>query len=218
MCDIISVLMEKSLTAKQKLVLITIQDLRGKLGKAPTLEEIRKALGYSGISSVQRHVDALKKKGYLSNERYQARTLEVSLPAQKVNIPLLGNVSCGSPFLAIENIEAYIPYDKPALHGNVDGYFFLRAVGDSMNNTNVSGKTIDSGDFVLAKKQQTADFGNRVIALIGDEVTIKKIVCGEGCIRLEPESTNPENKPIILFDNFSVQGIVVDVIKKKELT
>ena len=187
------------------------------MGKAPTLEEIRNTLGYSGISSVQRHVDALKKKGFLSNERYQARTLEVSLPTQKVNIPLLGNISCGSPFLAVENIEAYIPYDKSALHSSLGSYFFLRAVGDSMNNTNISGKTIDNGDFVLAKKQQAADFGNRVVALIGDEVTIKKIVRGDGCIRLEPESTNSENKPIILFDNFSVQGIVIDVIKKKEI-
>ncbi len=206
--------MNKSLTAKQKLVLATIQDLKAKLGKPPTLEEVRKALNYSGISSVQRHVDALKKKGFLSNERYQARTLEVALPEQMVNIPLVGNVPCGVPFLAVENIEAYIPYSKSALHGSVDDYFFLRAVGDSMNDAKVYGKNIDSGDFVLVKKQQTADFGNRVVALIGDEATIKKMVQGDGCIRLEPESTNPQNKPIILFDDFSVQGIVTDVIKK----
>jgi len=206
--------MTKSLTAKQKLVLATIQDLRAKLGKAPTLEEIRKALNYSGISSVQRHVDALKKKGYLFNERYQARTLEVSLPEQMVNIPLVGNVPCGVPFLAVENIEAYIPYSKSLLHNQPDDYFFLRAVGDSMNNAKISGKSIDSGDYVLVKKQPAADFGSRVVALIGDEATIKKMVKGDGCIRLEPESTNSENKPIILFDDLSVQGVVVDVIKK----
>jgi len=206
--------MDKSLTAKQKQVLATIQDLKKKLGKAPTLEEIREALDYSGISSVQRHVDALKKKGFLSNERYQARTLEVSLPEQMVSIPLVGNVPCGVPFLAVENIEAYIPYKKSSLHGNPDDYFFLRAVGDSMNNSRISGKTIDNGDFVLVKKQQSADFGNRVVALIGDEATIKKMVQGDGCIHLEPETTNSANKPIILFDDFTVQGVVKDVIKK----
>jgi len=195
-------------------MLATIKDLRAKLGKAPTLEEIRAAFNYSGISSVQRHVDALKKKGFLSNERYQARTLEVSLSQQTVNIPLVGNIPCGVPFLAVENIDAYIPYSKSLLSGQVDDYFFLRAVGDSMNNARVLGKTIDSGDFVLIKKQSAADFGSRVVALIGDEATIKKIVQGDGCVRLEPESTNSENKPIILFDDFSVQGVVVDVIKK----
>ena len=206
--------MNKSVTAKQKLVLATIQDLRAKLGKAPTLEEIREALNYSGISSVQRHVDALKKKGYISNERYKARTLEVSLLEQMVSIPLVGNVPCGVPFLAVENIEAYIPYSKSLLHDQTDDYFFLRAIGDSMNNARVLGKTIDNGDFVLIKKQSVVDFESRVVALIGDEATIKKMVKGDGCIRLEPESTNPNNKPIYLFDDFSVQGIVTDVIKK----
>jgi len=206
--------MEKSLTAKQKLIMVTIQDLKAKLGKAPTLEEIRQALNYAGISSVQRHVNALKNKGFLSNERYQARTLEVTYPEQVVNIPLVGSVPCGTPFLAIENIEAYIPYDSSKVRGKAQDYFFLRAVGDSMNNTNISGKTIDSGDFVLVKKQETANPGDRIVALIGDEATIKKMVPADGAIRLEPESTNPHNKPIYLFDDFSVQGIVTDVIKK----
>jgi len=206
--------MPKNLTAKQKQVLATIQDLKKKLGKSPTLEEIREALDYSGISSVQRHVDALKKKGILSNERYQARTLEVSLPEQTVSIPLVGNVACGKPLLAEENIEAYIPYNRSSLHGNPNDYFFLRAIGDSMNNTNISEKTIDNGDFVLVKKQQSADFGSHIVALIGNEATIKKMTRGDGCIRLEPETTNSNNKPIILFNDFSIQGKVVDVIKK----
>lgn len=202
--------MNKSLTAKQKLVLATIQDLKAKLGKPPTLEEIRQSLDYSGTSSVQRHTDALKEKGYLGNTR------GLSLPAsdEKVQIPLVGNVACGAPLLATENIEAYVSYDATKVRGKAEDYFFLRAVGDSMNNADVSGKTIDNGDFVLVKKQSTADPGSRVVALIGDEATIKKMHSEDGYVRLEPESTNPDNKPILLFDDFSVQGVVVDVIKK----
>ncbi|MFH1827102.1 MAG: transcriptional repressor LexA, partial [bacterium] len=164
----------------------------------------------SGTSSVQRHTDALKDKGYLGNTR------GLSLPTsdEKAQIPLVGNVACGSPLLAIENIEAYISYDADKVQGKAQDYFFLRAVGDSMNKTNVSGKTIDNGDFVLVKKQSTANSGNRVVALIGDEATIKKMLKEDGYVRLEPESANPDNKPIILFGDFSVQGIVVDVIKK----
>jgi len=213
-CVIMCVLMNRNLTVKQKQVLVAIRDLKKKFGNAPTLEEIRKTLGYAGVSSLQRHIGALKKKGYLSNERYEARTLEASLPEQMISIPLVGNVACGIPFLAIENIEAYIPYNASKLQGTSDDYFFLRAVGDSMDNTSISGKTIDDGDFVLVKKQQTANSGDRVVALIGDEATIKKMVPDEGHILLLPESTNSRNKPILMFEDFYIQGVVEDVIKK----
>jgi len=207
--------MNKSLTAKQKLVLATIQDLKAKLGKAPTLEEIRKALDYSGISSVQRHIKALKNKNYLSSERYQARSLEVLLPEKMAKIPLVGNVPAGVPFLAIENIEAYIPYDASQLKGDLKDYFFLRAIGDSMDRSNINGKTIDDGDHVLFRKQETADYGKRVVALIGNDATIKRLIKGDVGISLEPETSNPNNKPILVFDDdFSIQGEVVDVIKK----
>lgn len=207
--------MKKSLTAKQKLVLATIQDLKAKLGKAPTLEEIRKALDYSGISSVQRHIKALKNKNYLSSERYQARTLEVLLPEKMAKIPLVGNIPAGAPFLAIENIEAYIPYDISRLKGDSKDYFFLRAIGDSMNKSNINGKTIDDGDYVLVRKQVTADYGKRVVALIGNDATIKRLIKSDVGVSLEPESSNSSNKPILIFDDdFSIQGEVVDVIKK----
>ncbi len=83
-----------------------------------------------------------------------------------------------------------------------------------MNDARVSGKTIDDGDFVLIKKQQTASPGSRIVALIGDEATIKKFIPEDGHVRLQPESTNTRNKPIILFEDFSIQGVVEDVVKK----
>lgn len=202
--------MRKPLTSKQKLALSTIRDLTYKKGTPPKLEELRVALDLSSISSVQRHTNALKEKGYLDN----ARGLLMPDFSEKVQIPLVGNVACGLPLLATENIEAYISYESSKIRGTSQDYFFLRAVGDSMNKTNISGKTIDDGDYVLIKKQTSANAGNRIVAMIGDEATIKKMVHGEGCVRLEPESTNPNNKPILLFDDFLIQGIVTDVIKK----
>ncbi|PIZ46781.1 hypothetical protein COY32_02805 [candidate division WWE3 bacterium CG_4_10_14_0_2_um_filter_41_14] len=92
--------------------------------------------------------------------------------------------------------------------------FFLRAVGDSMNIATIDGKVIDDGDFILVKKQSTANKGNRVVALIGDEATIKRYEPNGNSVVLEPESSNEANKPIILFDDFVIQGIVVNVIKK----
>lgn len=202
--------MAQSLTSKQKEMLSKIADLTHKKGTPPTLEEVRASFDYRQVSSVQRHTDALKEKGYLG----KTRGLSLLTSSEKVQIPLVGNVACGAPLLASENIEAYISYEASKIRGKAQDHFFLRAVGDSMNNTRITGKTIDDGDFVLIKKQSNATNGNRIVALIGDEATIKKMVKGDGYIRLEPESTNPENKPIILFDDFSIQGVVVDVVKK----
>lgn len=201
--------MRKSLTSSQKKVLSTITDLAHKKGAAPSMEELRVALDLSSISSVQRHTDALKAKGYLNN----TRGISFPEPTNKVQIPLVGNVACGAPLLAMENIEAYIPYDASRIRGSASDYFFLRAIGDSMNAANVDGKTIDDGDFVLVKKQQTAERGNRVVALIGDEATIKKFIPEDGYVSLQPESNNTQNKPILMFEDFSIQGVVEDVIK-----
>jgi len=202
--------MNKNLTSKQKQVLATIIDLTQKFGHEPTLEQVRSALDYTSTSSVQRHTDSLKELGYLTKSR------GLSLPDndQTVQIPLVGNVACGAPLLAIENIDAYISYDSSKLRGKSDDYFFLKAVGDSMDATSVNGKTIDDGDYVLVKKQDYPDFGKRIVALIGENATIKKLKQGDGHIILEPESNNPANKPIYVFEEISVQGVAEDVIKK----
>lgn len=206
--------MKKSLTHQQRRILNVIKDLTIKLGKPPTLEEIRKASELNYISSVQRHVEALKDKGYLDHIPNQSRSLQPSNShSHKINIPLIGNVAAGTPILAIEDIEAYIPYESTKVKANLKDYFFLRAVGDSMNKASVNGNSINNGDYVLIRKQNTADFGQIVVALIGEEATIKKYTKGEGHIILQPISFNPANKPIYLFDDFLVLGIVVDVIK-----
>lgn len=204
--------MNKPLTKAQKRVIAAILDLSRKTGQSPTMEELRQALGLSSISSVQRHIDALRKKGAVKNEKHQPRSLELNFkPDEMVNVPLIGNVACGTPLLAIQNIEAYISYRKSELKGNPKDYFFLKAIGDSMN---ASKPKINDGDYVLIRKKNTAESGNRVVILIGDEVTIKKIELRNNIVILKPESTNQKNKPIILFENPLIQGIVINVIKK----
>lgn len=200
-----------NLTIKQREALQKIKELT-RNGKAVTLEELKRSLGYTstGVTPVKKSTDALKEKGYLVNEK----GLRLKDLSNKVQIPLVGMISCGQPLLAIENTEAYIPYDSNKIKGLSSDYFFLRANGDSMNKADINGKNIDDGDFVLVKKQQTAKPGERIVALIGDEATIKLLKKGEGCMVLQPESKNLANKPIYLFEDFSVQGIVQDVLKK----
>ena len=116
-------------------------------------------------------------------------------------------VTCGKPILAVENIEAYIPYE---VKGDPKKYFFLRAIGDSMN---LSKTKINDGDLVLIKKQSSAESGDEIVALIGDEATIKVFRKGDDCIALEPKSNNPIHKPLYVFEDLQIQGKVVGKIK-----
>lgn len=202
----------EELTPKQKITLQKIRNLLVHSSGPITLEDLKVSLGYSSknVTSVQKHTDALKKKGYLK----KTRGIFLENFSNMVQIPVVGSISCGQPLLAIENISAYIPIDSTKIRGNISDFFFLKANGDSMNRTNINGKNINDGDFVLVKRQLTARPGDRIVALIGDEATVKLLKKGDGCMILQPESKNPANKPIYLFEDFSVQGIVQDVIKK----
>jgi repressor LexA len=204
--------MNQALTPKQKIVLSQFRELQEKLNHSPTLEELRQALGYPHVSAVQRHVDALKEKGYLAAAKHHKRSLEL-LHQHLVNIPLVGNVACGMPLLAEENVEAYVPYEADKLHGASDDYFFLRAVGDSMNKTG-----IDDGDLVLVKQQQVSEPGKNVVALVGDDATIKRLVMEDGYWVLQPVSSNPAHKKLIMVEDFAIQGVAVDVVKTGEAT
>ncbi len=205
-------LSQMELTPKQKQVLTALREMTRHLGKPPTLEELRTYLNYSNTSSVQRHIYALIAKGLITNDRNKARSYTITKPESNlVQIPLVGQCACGTPILAQENIEAFIPYHADKLKGNSRDYFFLRASGDSMNLAN-----IDNGDYVLIRKSNYADPGERVVALIGDDATIKRLAKSGNQIVLQPESTNPNNKPIYIVDDLSIQGVVVDVIKRRE--
>lgn len=199
---------QTDISPKQRAVLSAIYELDRELGKMPTLDELRIKLGYKGVSSVQRHVDTLKAKGFLEGDKYQTRSLRRA-HQHTANIPLVGNVACGTPLLAEENIEAYIPYEESKLKGSPENYFFLRANGDSMNNAG-----INDGDFILVRKESSADPGKNVVVLIGDEATVKKLTQEDGLWVLKPESTNTSHKKLIMLDDFTIQGVVEGVISE----
>lgn len=126
--------------------------------------------------------------------------------AQTIKLPLIGSIACGTPILAIENIEAEIPVSLDLIKGS-SKHFLLKAVGNSMN---ISG--INDGDLVLVKQQNTAENGNIVVALIDAEATIKELHKTKEAIVLKPHSTEPKHKPIILDRDFKIQGIVITTI------
>lgn len=122
------------------------------------------------------------------------------------NIPLLGNVACGHPLFAEENIESEIPVSVELIRKDRN-YFILRASGDSMDEAKIY-----DGDLVLIRQEQVAENGDKVVALIDDEATIKEFWKQGNMIVLKPKSTNKIHQPIILTTDFKIQGIVEEII------
>lgn len=146
----------------------------------------------------------IKYSGHLLSQ--QAVNEPESSYAKTVKIPVLGNVSCGSPIFAEENIETYIPVSDRFIKTSYS-YFILRASGDSMDDAG-----INDGDLVLIRQQQTAYNGDMVVALIDNEATIKEFHHKGNMIVLKPKSKNSIHQPIILSEDFRIQGVVESVI------
>lgn len=196
------------------------QDLRGSQfirnfviyrGKTPSLRAIAEHLGFKSPRSSSLLINRLVKSGYLQRSlKGNLRLLkEVELKsnsAQIVELALVGAVPCGLPLLAEENVEAWIPVStriaKPGAR-----YFLLRATGDSMDE-----RGIYQGDLLLVRQQPVAESGDRIVALIGDEATVKEFRRKGGKILLVPRSSNPIHKPIILDSDFMIQGVVIDTL------
>lgn len=180
-------------------------------GVGPSVRDLAKALEYSSPRSAAVIIQKLTDRGYLTRRsdghlQLLRSPTEGKDAAQTVEVPLVGSVACGTPFLAQENVEAMISVSTK-LARPPHRYFLLRAKGDSMNRAG-----IDDGSLVLVRQQQTADNGKIVVALIDDEATIKELHISREAIALKPRSTNPEHKPIILTRDFRVQGVVVTAL------
>jgi site-specific DNA-methyltransferase (adenine-specific) len=192
------------LTKRQKQVLDFIKNYKDKRDYAPSLEEIKKHLRLSSVSTAHYHVQALQNSGYLRKDENQPRALDVFAKQKLVQIPLLGRIAAGAPIEAIEDRESIaVPQDKIKPYHE---YFALKVIGKSMVEEN-----IDDGDIVLIKRQTTANNGDRVVAILeNNEATLKKFFKLKNKVKLEP--ANPDFSPIFATD-IKIQGIVVDIIK-----
>jgi repressor LexA len=175
-------------------------------GITPSLRDIAKAVGYSSPRSVQLMLDRLEKQrllkrvnGVIRLSRRQSR----SSAERVIEVPLVGSVACGAPSLAEQTAEALIQVStKIARPGNT--YFLLRAQGTSMNRAG-----IQDGDLVLVRQQPSAENGEKVVALINDDATIKRFYREGDVVVLRPDSTDKSHKPIVVSEDFSIQGVVV---------
>lgn len=196
-------------TKRQKQTLDFITDYQGRKGYAPSLDDIRKKLKLSSVSTAHFHVSKLRDLGLLSKEENKPRSIEAFGRETMVKIPLLGTIAAGQPIEAIQTKEMIaVPKSKIPSSSEV---YALRVVGSSMIDEN-----INDGDVVLVRQQETAENGQRVVALIDNhEATLKKFYKERGHIRLQPANKNME--PLIFRNgrDVSIQGIVLDVIREE---
>lgn len=180
-------------------------------GQSPSVRDVQEALAYRSPRSAAEIIDRLIAAGFLArrNGRLQVRRTPEGARdhARTIDVPLVGTVACGAPLLAEENVEATISVSV-SLAIPPHSYFLLRASGDSMNLAGIL-----DGDLVLVRQQLIAEPGDRVVALIDGDATIKEFRPAGDVIALQPRSTNPKHKPIVLNTDFQVQGIVIASIR-----
>ena len=159
-----------SLTARQTRLLQVIEDSLTKRGYVPTLQEMARAMGIASLHGVKRHLVALEHKGYIRRFLGRRRAIEIIQRIMPLDgsIPLLGRVAAGRPLLAVENQEEVLSLG-PALLGT-GTHLALRVQGDSMIE-----EGIYEGDYMVGRQQDTADPGEIVVVLLGDEATVKRL-------------------------------------------
>ena len=195
-----------SLTPKQKKVLDFIQSHIDREGYPPSQQEIARAFGFRSLGTVQNYLVRLEREGLLARDWNARRGLQLIRPRTSgFELPLVGTVAAGKPIEAIETPDTI---EVPASMAGPGENFVLRVKGDSM-----VGDGILDGDFVVVRKQATAESGQTVVALIRGEATVKRLKRKGRSVELHP--ANPAMAPIIVEadESFRIEGVVVGVIR-----
>ena len=197
------------LTKRQREIFEFIRRYASRYGYPPTVREIGKAVGLHSSSTVHAHLANLEKVGLLRRDPTKPRAIELLVDKARramrgPGLPLVGNVAAGEPILAEENIEEYL--ELPSALGGDEGDYVLRVSGDSMRDDGIL-----EGDYVVVRQAQDALDGEIVVALIGDEATVKRFYREKDRVRLQP--ANKAYKPIRTRDA-KVLGRVVGLFRK----
>lgn len=200
--------MRKKLTIRQQKILDFIVGYIKEMGYPPTVRDIARDFKMSSKGAYD-HMVAIEKKGYIRRDPSKPRAIELLDFMQRdsqepvINVPVIGRVAAGEPLLATENIERIITISSDMIR--TEEPFALRVKGDSM-----IGAGIFEDDYVIVRQQHSAEQGDIVVALIGDEATVKKFYKEDNHIRLQPE--NPLMAPIIVKD-VTILGKVIGLFR-----
>ena len=210
--------MRRELTDRQKDIYEFIARTIREKGYPPTIREVMQAFGIASTNGVRTTLAALEKKGYINRRPMLSRGIELTDTADRAlgeiqspdirQIPILGRVAAGAPILAEENFAGTLTVDSSFVPSSE--IFALQVSGDSMKNVGIL-----DGDYVMARQQESADPGDIVVAIIGDEATVKRLQFDAGTVRLMPE--NDAYEPIVVdpeVDEFRIAGKIVGLMRK----
>ena len=204
-------MVDLNLTKRQQEIFDYVKRYVSEHGYPPTVRDIGKAIGLTSSSTVHAHLGNLERLGLLRRDPTKPRAIEVLVDKAKqsmkpAGLPVVGAVAAGSPVLAEENIEEYVPV--PGIAGGEEGEFVLRVKGDSMKDAGILDR-----DYVIVRRQDTASDGEIVVALVGPEAeaTVKRLFREKDHVRLQPE--NDALEPI-LTKEVTVLGRVVGVCRR----
>jgi repressor LexA len=204
--------MARFLTARQRQILEFIRDFQRREGISPTHREIRDRFGYSSYGTVHKHLKLLEQKGYLTRHWNQKRGVELTGAdaegeAAARRVPYFGRIAAGRPIEAIAGDEE-VTVPEQLLASGVGRHYVLKVVGDSMIDEGVH-----DGDFVVVQEQGDARPGQMVVALLSDDVTLKRYFPEGDTVRLQP--ANPRMEPIrVPAKDLRLQGIVVGLMRR----
>jgi repressor LexA len=192
----------KPLSKSQQKILDFLKECSSE-GRVPSVREICTEVGLSSTSTVHHHLNALEEKGFITREHGLNRCIHIAGEEKSVGVPVLGRVAAGYPILAVEEIECYVPVPESLRRGRE--LFALRVQGESMIDVGIF-----DGDIVIVNRTPVAENGEIVVALVGDEATVKTFYKENGHFRLQPE--NDTFEPIIV-DEVVILGKVVSLIR-----
>ncbi|WP_026477838.1 transcriptional repressor LexA [Alkaliphilus transvaalensis] len=206
--------MFEDLNTKQIEILQYMKSQINEKGYPPSVREICEAVGLRSTSTVHGHLSKLEDKGYIRRDATKPRAIEIllndtvdyQLKKEIINIPIVGKVTAGQPILAVENVEDTFPMPMDFIDSGNSTVFMLTIKGDSMIEAGIMDQ-----DYVVVRQQSIARNGDIVVALIGEEATVKRFYREADHIRLQPENSSME--PIIVKEA-SILGKVIGVFRK----
>ncbi len=191
----------KDLTPRERSVFEYIKTNLIERGYAPSVRDIRDALGFKSTSTVHMYLTRLSDKGLITRDGGKSRAIHMDSIEASNQIPVVGKVTAGKPILALEDFDGYISFCASSVGCRPENLFALNVDGESMIEAGIL-----DGDVVIVDKRTYAENGEIVVALIGDEATVKTFYKEDGHYRLQPENKTME--PII-SENVDILGKVV---------
>lgn len=204
-----------ALTRRQKRVLDYLVGFLNKRGYSPSFEEIARGLRLTSLATIHKHLSTLERKGFIRRGYNQSRSIEITqlpkpvreqvIKRRAVGLPLVGRIAAGRPLEAVENRESISLGDFVRGRNS----FVLQVKGDSMQEDHIL-----DGDYVVVEQTQVANRGEIVVALVGEEATLKRFYReGAGRVRLQP--ANSHMTPIVVpASDVKIQGRVIGVLRK----